>query len=288
MRTTYSSKLRNFWTLNLTELNSTASYLERIDKKYLLTWKQLSEILSELENDFLLLEIKWQKIFSYDNVYMDTEDYLFYNQHQKKEKSRTKVRTRYYIDSNLAFFEYKQKDNWITSKYRYEFPSEQHGFMTKWKNRFFQWVWQSLYWTTNTPELSPSIKTKYKRITLVSKNGSERLTIDFDIKTLNLRDKESKEIDLKNLVIVESKSLNKKCLSSKIMKNHKFALAKSCSKYSLWVVYSGLTKKYDTFKETMKKIKEIRLDTLKNRTRKAIGLEVIETKKTYKKRKLVK
>jgi hypothetical protein len=42
---------------------------------------------------------------------MDTEDYLFYNQHQKKEKSRTKVRTRYYIDSNLAFFEYKQKDN---------------------------------------------------------------------------------------------------------------------------------------------------------------------------------
>jgi hypothetical protein len=93
----------------LSELNTTASYLKRIDTKFLLNGKQFAEILDDLNKDFVVLEIKGKKIFSYDNVYMDTEDYLFYNQHQDRKESRTKVRTRYYIDSNLAFFEYKQK-----------------------------------------------------------------------------------------------------------------------------------------------------------------------------------
>lgn len=282
MSTIYNTRLQNFWTINLTELNATASYLKRIDKKYLLNGKQFSEVLNDLKGDFKVLEIKWQKIFSYDNVYMDTDDYLFYNQHQDKKSSRTKVRTRYYVDSNLAFFEFKQKIDWITSKYRYEFPSEEHGFMTKGKKRFFEWVWQSMYNGEKAPKITPSIKTKYKRITLVSKDGSERLTIDFDIRTLDLRDKKAKEVNLKNLVIVESKSLSDECNSSKIMTKNNIELAKSCSKYSLWVVYSGLAKKYDTFIETMEKIKEIRLDTLKNRTRKALTFtkkEIIKTKK---------
>jgi hypothetical protein len=42
---------------------------------------------------------------------MDTPNYFFYNQHENQEKSRTKIRTRHYVDSDLAFFEYKQKEN---------------------------------------------------------------------------------------------------------------------------------------------------------------------------------
>jgi hypothetical protein len=70
------------------------------------------------------------------------------------------------------------------------------------------------------PQITPSIKTKYKRITLINNSGNERLTIDFDITTQDLRDKNSKEISLKNLVIVESKSLSKECNSCKIMTKH--------------------------------------------------------------------
>jgi len=286
MKSNYNSKLQNFSTLSLTELNAKASFLKRIDKKYLLNWKQFSDVLDDLKKDFQVLEIKWQKIFSYDNVYMDTEDYMFYNQHQNKEKNRTKIRTRYYVDSNLAFFEFKQKNDWITSKYRYEFPSEEHGFMTRGKKRFFEWVWQSTYNGEKAPKITPSIKTTYKRITLVNKDGSERLTIDFDIRTLDLRWENTSEVNLKNLVIIESKSLNKKCGSCKIMTKHNIKKAKSCSKYSLWVVYSWLAKKFDTFKETIKQIKEIRLETLKNRTRKTSSFN---TKKLNKiKKELVK
>lgn len=288
MRPAYNPKLQKFQTINLTELNASASYLERIDTKYLLNGTQLSKILDELKKDFKILEIKWKKTFSYDNVYMDSDDYLFYNQHQEWKKTRSKVRTRYYVDSNMAFFEYKQKNKGITSKYRYEFPTEEHGFMTKWKKRFFEWVWQSMYNGEKTPRITPSIKTKYKRITLVSKDSSERLTIDFDIKTQNLRDKNSKEIYLKNLVIIESKSLTKKSISSKLMKNNHYKQSKSCSKYSLWVIYSWLAEKFDTFKDTIEKIKEIRLETINKRVRKITWLKIIQTKNVYKKNKKIK
>ena len=65
-------------------------------------------------------------MFKYDNVYMDTKDFKFYNDHQNRVNPRTKVRTRLYKDSNLAFFEYKHKQDSITQKFRYEFPIEEH------------------------------------------------------------------------------------------------------------------------------------------------------------------
>jgi hypothetical protein len=143
--------------------------------------------------------------------------------------------------------------------------------MTRWKKRFFEWVWQSIYNDENIPKLSPSIQTKYNRITLVSRNGWERLTIDFNIKVKDLRGKKNKEINLKNLVIIESKSLDKDFLKSEvIMNNHWIEQAKSCSKYSLWVIYSWLAEKYDTFKETIKKIKEIRWEIIKEKRKRKI------------------
>lgn len=266
--------LKKFNSLKLSELNEKSSFLKRIDRKYLLTYEQFLDILADLKDDFRVLEIDKKKVFNYDNVYMDTQDYLFYNQHQKKLKSRTKIRTRYYVDSNLAFFEFKQKRNWVTSKYRYEFPAEEHGFMTKWKKRFFDWVWQAVYnWKTKTPSISPAIKTNYKRITLVSKTWDERMTIDFNIKALDLRKSKSKIVDLKNLIIIESKSLKKECIATKIMQEKNIEEANSCSKYSLWVVYSGLAEKFDTFKNTMQKIKEIRMETVKNLNQREQKLE---------------
>lgn len=264
MKTRFENKLKGFSPITLTELNSTASFLKRIEKKYLLKEEQFSEMIEDLEKDFQILEIAGTKVFTYDNVYMDTKDYLFYNQHQNKQKSRTKIRTRYYVDSNLAFFEYKQKNKWVTSKYRYQFPPEEHGFMTKGKKRFFDWVWQSMYDQEKVPKIMPSIKTNYKRITMVSKTGEERLTIDFNVKATDLRKKWAKVVDLKNLIIIESKSLKKDCKAFDIMKKYNISKASSCSKYSLWVVYSGIAEKYDTFASTMEKIKKIRLETIKN------------------------
>jgi hypothetical protein len=161
----------------------------------------------------------------------------------------------------MAFFEFKHKINWVTNKYRYEFPANEHWFMTKWKKRFFDGVWQSIY-KTPAPWISPSIKTNYKRITMVSKKWNERLTIDFDVKAINLRKENASVIDLKNLIIIESKSLKNISEASRIMETHWIERAYNCSKYSLWIVYSGLAEKYDTFKDTMEQIKHIRMETV--------------------------
>jgi hypothetical protein len=48
-----------------------------------------------------------------------------------------------------------------------------------------------------------------------------------------------------------------------IMRKHGIRRAYNCSKYSLGIVYSGLAEKYDTFKETMNKIKAIRMETVR-------------------------
>lgn len=257
------NRLSGFSTMSLTELNATASYLKRIDRKFLMTEKQFLEILGDLSADFKALEIDGKRVFLYDNVYMDTDDYLFYNQHQNKLESRTKVRTRHYTDAwDLAFFEYKQKEDGVTKKFRYQFPASEHGTMTKWKKRFFDWVFQSMY-NEKTPDISPAMRTKYNRLTLVSTTGEERLTIDFNISVKDLRNEKAKNIKLENLVIIESKSLSDDCKSLGIIESHGIDRAGSCSKYSLWIVYSGLAEKWSKFQKTMDKIKEIRMELSK-------------------------
>ena len=111
MVTTIQQKLSNFNSIDLSELNASASFLKRIDRKFLVTTNQLCDILSDLSADFQALEIGDKRIFQYDNVYMDTPDYMFYHQHQNKLESRTKIRTRHYVDADMTFFEYKQKQD---------------------------------------------------------------------------------------------------------------------------------------------------------------------------------
>lgn len=104
--------------------------------------------------------------------------------------------------------------------------------MTKGKKRFFDGVWQSLY-GTKAPNISAAMKTTYNRLTLVSKDGSERLTIDFNISVKDLRNEQASEIHLDNLVIIESKSLSDTCKSVQTIESHGITRANSCSKYSL-------------------------------------------------------
>lgn len=106
------------------------------------------------------------------------------------------------------------------------------------------------------------MRTRYNRLTLVSKSGEERLTIDFNISVKDLRNKGAKNISLDNLVIIESKSLSHDCKSIQIIESHGINRANSCSKYSLGVIYSGLAEKWSKFQETMNKIAEIRKEVV--------------------------
>ncbi|PID86409.1 hypothetical protein CSB08_00295 [Candidatus Gracilibacteria bacterium] len=257
MENDLSNKLKNFTPISLTQMNSTASFLDRIEKKYLISKKQLELVLKELEKDFYVLEINDKSVFTYDNVYMDTKNHDFYKLHQEGKKSRTKIRTRLYVDSNISFFEYKQKQDKTIRKFRYEFPSEEHGTMTKGKTRFYEGVYMSFY--GKLPEkITPSLNTNYNRLTLCAKDNGERVTVDFNIKTKNLRDPKAKKTSLENAVILESKSMSEDCLSHRVMKKLGIETASSCSKYCLGLIYSGIEGGKGKFKKTIKQIKEMK------------------------------
>ncbi|NDK08568.1 VTC domain-containing protein [Candidatus Gracilibacteria bacterium] len=258
MGTDLNIKLKTFNQISLSQLNAQASFLDRIDTKYILTEEEFKNVLKDLEEEFYVLEINEKSVFEYESVYMDTKEYNFYYQHQNGEKNRTKVRTRNYLDSGIAFFEYKQKQNGITRKFRYQFKDTmEHGTMNKESNKFFEGVYQSFY--SKSPEIIfPSLATKYHRITFCSKSNDERVTVDFNVRLQDLRNEGKDIISLDNLVILESKSMSKDGKSAQIMKKYDIKKAGSCSKYSLGLCYQGMIEETSRFKTTMNKIEKIK------------------------------
>jgi hypothetical protein len=192
---------------------------------------------------------------------MDTNNYLFYQQHETGQKFRTKVRTRHYVDAgDLAFFEYKQKEKGMIRKFRYEYGLANHGTMTDAAMKYYEGVWTSMYGQAPQHIIFPSIGTQYNRFTLCSKTGEERLTIDFNIKVAELRDPENKGkiIELPNLAIIESKSTSKNCMSGQLMAAHNIPVASSCSKYGLGVYYLGHAESWERFQHSINKIEAIK------------------------------
>lgn len=247
------SILKEYTTISLDQLNASMSLLERVESKYLLDLNQLDKILAELQDKFYVLSINDVSIFTYDNIYMDTKDYLFYKQHEQGEKQRLKVRTRHYVDSgNLVYFEMKLKEGKLLRKFRYPCGIESHGQMNKDAVRFYSSLAQSLNLSYAKEILSPSIETRCKRITLCSKSSDERLTIDFDVELNDLRDVSPRWIKLGNVAIMESKSKDADGYSKKLMKKMKIKEAHGCSKYCLGIFYFGRMKSHDKFKKTIK------------------------------------
>lgn len=262
--------LGDFSSISLEQLNSTVSFLDRMDVKYLLHVSQLAEIIRELKDDFFILNIGGKSIFQYDNVYMDSKDYMFYYQHQHGEKNRTKVRTRHYVDAeDLAFFEYKQKTKGTTRKFRYQYGVKNHGKMTNEAMKFFEGIYMSMYSTSPKHLIFPSIGTRYKRFTLCSKRNDERLTIDMDLQLIELRDEENKGkiIEVPNLVIIESKSTHEHCFSHDVMKKHGIKKADACSKYCMWVYHRGHAKERSKFQPTLDTIKAIKKSKHREKTK---------------------
>ena len=93
--------------------------MSRFDTKYLFSVRKLSDLIDHLEGKYKVLEIGNLRVFPYHTTYMDTPDYLFYNQHVRGELGRHKIRYRIYESTGDSFLEVKKKTNKRrTIKYR--------------------------------------------------------------------------------------------------------------------------------------------------------------------------
>lgn len=156
--------------------------MNRVDTKFVTDIGRMSRVLDRAGNcGYRVLEVGGERIQKYDSVYYDTAGLEMYLMHHNGRLTRRKVRTRSYLDSDLNFLEIKKKDNHgRTRKKRMRIDSP-----CDWGEDAAAFV--SKHTPYDVSGLTESLRTSFRRITLVNGGRSERLTIDMDLSFENRR-----------------------------------------------------------------------------------------------------
>ncbi|HMY80394.1 MAG TPA: polyphosphate polymerase domain-containing protein [Candidatus Absconditabacterales bacterium] len=242
--------LKKFDTISLSEMDSRMGSigLERMEKKYIIHASKLDTILKELHDDYAALEIKGLREFQYDNMYFDTKEYKLFHDHGKGYKLRTKLRTRHYVDSNIAFFEFKQRYYETIRKFKFNIKVSKHGTFTQKMKTFSNKLFESIYQHKLNETIIPSMKTSYVRFTLCSKKNDERITFDTKVTFQDPRSKKSRPYILSDIILVESKSGKTSHHTQEVLSKHNIKTMNGISKYCLGVLLQGVvTTKYKKF-----------------------------------------
>ena len=173
--------------------------MNRTDTKFLANKAQLIQVLTLARDKYYVQQIGDKRISQYRTVYWDSSDYRFFHMHQSGRRPRTKVRVRTYEDSgNLTFLEVKKKDNHgKTRKKRIQVPSQTEVF----EPDCMEFVRK--HTNSSLSEFHPCLQNHFHRITLVNREKTERLTIDFNIDYTNFDTHNEANSD--QLVIIELK-----------------------------------------------------------------------------------
>lgn len=244
--------LNEFISIQLNELDD-ANLMDRVDTKFAFSRLELNNILLQLLPDYFCFEINEMRIGNYQSLYFDKESFDFYNDHHNGKIHRFKVRFRRYVDSDIYFLEVKEKQKGRVTKRRIPVAR----FEEKLKDNQQIFVENILGQKT---ELEPKLWNVYKRITLVSRDKKERLTLDLDLK-FSWED-ENKEFE--DIVIAELKQerLNRTSPFYQLMRKNgirPYRLSKYC--IGTLELHTKKKLKYNRFKKKLLKLKGIQNDT---------------------------
>jgi hypothetical protein len=251
MMKTISDLLSNFDQITLSEMDD-VKLMSRTDTKFVFNRELLPEILQQLQPHYRVLNVGGVNISDYQTLYYDTDDFLFYNQHQCGKANRCKVRYRTYVQSDLHFFEVKNKNNKeVTTKKRIKTLEETAKISEKSLDFYRNTA------VVNDADLKPKLWVNYSRITLVNKNQPERLTLD-----LNLHFENNQQIkEYNDLVIAELKQERRtKSVFIEVIGAHSVREF-SISKYCL-----GIASLYDNVKKNNLKPKLLTLKKISHET----------------------
>lgn len=235
MKVAISRFLSTMQSVTLAQLDE-VSLLDRIDCKYILTHEQLNLLLPIIQQNYKVLEINKHRVHTYINNYFDTHNVQFYYDHHNGYSNRIKVRCRKYLETNICFFEVKQKQNVErTAKTRERVPD-----LISEINELQQRTVQNL---SRKPisDLSWILNNKFNRITFVDNFNSERVTLDYDIQFSDSENTKS-ITEFYVLEIKQSKSNCRSIVTETLKKNN--IREQSFSKYVFGVIAlkSGIRK----------------------------------------------
>ncbi len=247
--------IESFSPVSLEELERRAQVLTRFNKKYILPLQKIATILASLEQRFDILEINGNRHFSYETFYFDDDNASSYYDHHQGRRKRFKIRTRRYLDSKSCYLEVKLKyKRGCTVKRRMAYPAKFYGTLNQSAISFIKAQHLSLYGEEFDAVLTPSINMYFSRVTLIGKQGGERLTLDSDIRFCD----GGKVIALpSDLLILEVKSAAIRGLSHRLLQQHHLHPIKRCSKYCIGMAMSGKVEKKNKFRSALSKFSHL-------------------------------
>lgn len=172
--------------------------MDRIDTKYVFSLNKVADLVAFIKKDYRVLEVNGIRMPEYTTTYLDTPDYMFYNQHVTGRTGRLKVRFRKYNSNGKTYLEIKKKirkDR--TIKWRIE-NEPVNGSYNEAADTFIR-----SHIPHESESLSPVLKNCFRRITFVNLDLHERITLDLD---LSFSSNETVLVSIPSVAIVELKS----------------------------------------------------------------------------------
>lgn len=234
--------------------------MNRIDTKYVVPMAILPELLRMAQEEYFVQQIAGKRTGEYDTTYYDTEDLEMYIRHHDRQLVRQKIRVREYVDSRLYFLEVKRKNNrGRTKKKRISLPSTSitPDMIGQGKEPIRVDDFLAAKSWYRFEQISPRLRTTFTRITLVNKQKTERLTIDFNLSFTNLRS--GVRVTYPEMVIVELKRDGNVCSP---MLNIMLELRIKPLKISKYCIGTALTTpevKQNRFKAKIHKLHKLQL-----------------------------
>jgi hypothetical protein len=168
------SAASRFEPLSLQELGG-AALMDRIDTKFIVPSWVVPDLLAPCADRYRVLEINGQRLGAYLTRYFDTPDLRLYHTHHAGRMPRYKVRVRSYLDTGMSFLELKLRTNKRrTVKTRVLLDSRhEHPLARLGEEQFF-----GVAHDTEPESLTQTLTVDYSRMTLVSRDVPERITVD--------------------------------------------------------------------------------------------------------------
>lgn len=263
VNSTLSKCLSTYSPISLDEMES-VKLMNRVDTKYVCHERQLPAILAAAKEDYRVQEVAGKRIATYDTVYYDTEELEMYMRHHDQQLTRRKVRIRTYLDTGAEYLEVKKKNNrGRTKKKRIEIDGNlgcadsssapvnaQLEKIEQFVSKHTPYEWEKLRATE---------RTAFERITLVNKEKTERLTMDFHLRFEAMVGQQS--ADLGPIVIIELKRDG--LMPSKmqhILRDMRIFPMK-ISKYCIGVAMTIPQVKHNRFKEKLVKLNKLKANS---------------------------
>lgn len=243
--------LDDFSPITLDQLNAKAAMLERLDNKYIIPADRFRPALIAFADHFDALEIGHQRAFTYDTTYYDDPALRAYFDHHQGRRKRCKVRVRDYVDAGLRYLEVKLKDTrGATVKKRLKLSRKAQGLDAE-ALEFIETCHRDQYGEAFSRPLAPVIRMDYRRITLVAREGGERMTIDT---ALQFRAPGAERAVRQDMVIVETKSARGNGIADKILRGLHLHPTDRVSKYCIGMAATGQVQRRNRFLPALRRL----------------------------------